>query len=69
MKINLILYLALAALTAGACSSPDRENTGEAVKSDSLNARTEYTCPMHPSVVSDRPGTCQDCKMELQVKS
>jgi hypothetical protein len=23
---------------------------------------------MHPTVVSDRPGTCPECKMELQVK-
>ena len=26
MKINLILYLAIAVLTAGACSSPKQEN-------------------------------------------
>lgn len=69
MKINLILSLALAVLTAGACSSPKQENAGETVTSDTLKVRTEYTCPMHPSVVSDRPGTCPECKMELQVKS
>lgn len=25
----------------------------------------EYTCPMHPTVVSDRPGTCPVCGMDL----
>jgi Cu(I)/Ag(I) efflux system membrane fusion protein len=25
----------------------------------------KYTCPMHPSVVSDRPGTCPICAMSL----
>ncbi len=24
-----------------------------------------YTCPMHPEVTGDRPGTCPKCGMEL----
>ena len=24
-----------------------------------------YTCPMHPEIVQERPGTCPTCKMEL----
>ena len=28
-----------------------------------------YTCPMHPSVVSDRPGACPVCGMALVRKS
>jgi len=30
---------------------------------------TEYTCPMHPEVVSDKPGTCPKCKMNLVPKN
>jgi len=26
----------------------------------------QYVCPMHPAVVSDRPGTCPICKMDLE---
>jgi P-type Cu+ transporter len=27
---------------------------------------TEYTCPMHPEVVTDRPGACPKCGMALE---
>jgi FtsP/CotA-like multicopper oxidase with cupredoxin domain len=29
------------------------------------DAPSEYTCPMHPEVVSDQPGHCPDCGMKL----
>lgn len=28
----------------------------------------QYTCPMHPEVVSDKPGKCPKCQMELEKK-
>ena len=28
-------------------------------------AKTQYHCPMHPTYVSDRPGRCPICKMDL----
>jgi Cu(I)/Ag(I) efflux system membrane fusion protein len=31
-------------------------------------APTQYTCPMHPSVISDRPGACPVCQMDLVPK-
>ncbi len=30
-----------------------------------LEARTEYTCPMHPEVVQNEPGSCPKCGMAL----
>ena len=33
-----------------------------------LQTRTQYTCPMHPEVVSDEPGNCPKCGMTLVPK-
>ena len=31
----------------------------------SVEAKTRYTCPMHPTIVSDHPGDCPICGMAL----
>lgn len=31
-------------------------------------AGTTYSCPMHPEVVQDHPGTCPKCGMTLKAK-
>jgi Cu(I)/Ag(I) efflux system membrane fusion protein len=36
---------------------------------DIANDQDTYTCPMHPTVVSDKPGTCPVCGMNLVRKS
>jgi len=33
-----------------------------------LQTRVQYTCPMHPEVVSDEPGSCPICGMTLMPK-
>lgn len=41
-----------------------------ACSGDKNSAQTEtYTCPMHPTVVSDRPGSCPVCGMDLVRKA
>jgi len=44
----------------GAFGSGAREYSAPA-----LETRIEYTCPMHPEVVSDQPGNCPKCGMTL----
>ncbi|MBZ0204010.1 MAG: hypothetical protein K8I03_13410 [Ignavibacteria bacterium] len=34
---------------------------------DSTDTKT-YTCPMHPEVISDKPGECPKCGMDLVLK-
>ena len=31
--------------------------------------RTEYTCPMHPEIVQDAPGSCPKCGMALEPRT
>jgi len=28
-------------------------------------AATQFTCPMHPEIISDKPGKCPKCEMDL----
>jgi RND family efflux transporter MFP subunit len=39
-----------------------------AITGDSATATELYTCPMHPQIVQDHPGTCPICGMELVPK-
>src|ERR1035437_4383377 len=33
------------------------------------SSRTEYTCPMHPQIVRDQPGSCPICGMALEPRN
>ncbi|MEM8589375.1 MAG: copper-translocating P-type ATPase [Pseudomonadota bacterium] len=40
--------------------------TSKGPSADSARAQTLYTCPMHPEIVQDRPGSCPKCGMALE---
>lgn len=54
-KIIFGLIILCSGLIFSACTE-EHEKHAEAVK---------YTCPMHPQIVNDGPGTCPICKMDL----
>ena len=61
-KLVVILVFAVStALVFNACSGSSKSGTEQTVKK-------EYTCPMHPEVISDKPGKCPKCGMELVEK-
>ncbi len=43
----------------------EKPHTEAAADGHEHAAGTRYTCPMHPSVVEDHPGSCPICKMDL----
>ncbi|MFD3003939.1 efflux RND transporter periplasmic adaptor subunit [Pontibacter toksunensis] len=53
--LNIFLLL-LFVLTAAACQSDEAHEHAEG---------TTYTCPMHPQIVQNEPGTCPICHMDL----
>jgi len=60
-KNSFFLTTMLLALIAGVAScSKGREHAEHA---------DTYTCPMHPTVISDKPGTCPVCGMDLVRKA
>jgi hypothetical protein len=53
-------------------SCKSNENKEAVIAVDTVKtsvSRKEYTCPMHPEIVSDTPATCPRCGMDLEIKS
>jgi Cu(I)/Ag(I) efflux system membrane fusion protein len=57
MKRYLNIFFVLVAILVAACSVEE--------KTHAEGEKATYTCPMHPQIVQDRPGTCPICFMDL----
>jgi membrane fusion protein, copper/silver efflux system len=57
-KSNWIVIAVIALLTLASCGGGEHAEHADT-----------YTCPMHPTVVSDRPSTCPVCGMDLVRKA
>ena len=70
-KICLIIVFAGVALLASfACNKGERSATSQGqaslgAKTAASEEKTLYTCPMHPTYISDKPGDCPICGMRL----
>lgn len=61
-KIGVYIFLVGAILSA--CTSGKKDDHSDHTAAQESTA-TKYTCPMHPNVVQDGPGTCPVCGMDL----
>ncbi|MBC8053892.1 MAG: efflux RND transporter periplasmic adaptor subunit [Sphingobacteriaceae bacterium] len=60
-KYTVIGITLLAMTLIYACGSPESSDDS----SHPVTKTEKYTCPMHPQIVQDKPGTCPICKMDL----
>ena len=52
------------------CCSEGGDVTAKSVGPlNGMTASVEYTCPMHPEIVSDHPGSCPKCGMALESRA
>ena len=62
-----ILILCLSIATSVFILSCENKKS-ETEQSHTHAAGVQYTCPMHPEVISNKPGTCPQCGMDLVEK-
>jgi len=64
---NRITIISCLAIFLVACNS----NQAPKQATDTISKKItgiRYTCPMHPAIVTNKPGTCPKCGMELVEK-
>jgi len=67
-KISIIFSIATLFLFAATSCQPSKNNEEhehEHSMSEGDSTKIAYTCSMHPEVISDEPGKCSKCGMEL----
>ena len=64
-KLNNLLYILLLFSVFISCKN-NKDNELSKNSQSQLN-KMVYSCPMHPEVVSDKPGVCPKCNMDLEL--
>lgn len=62
--VNILALLLLVSIGILSCKGKDGKSPAHA----GHEQHQQYTCPMHPQIVKDKPGTCPICGMDLVKK-
>ena len=65
--VKLFFTVAILLATVSFANAQSTKNTQPKSKTDTA-AKAVYICPMHPEVISDKPGKCPKCGMDLVKK-
>jgi Cu(I)/Ag(I) efflux system membrane fusion protein len=68
-RIMVVPFLLLCLLGLAACQQKGSETPTVEAHDHASEAKVEYTCPMHPFIIKDKPGACPICGMDLVKKS
>jgi hypothetical protein len=61
-----MLTVAMFAFQGVSYAQHDHKTSQEKSSPNGLQVKESYTCPMHPDIVSDKPGKCPKCDMTLE---
>ena len=68
-KQFVVIIASILALSASHTANAEHSHHGRQTGQEAMQLQ-KYTCPMHPEVVTDRPGACPKCGMRLvRIKS
>ena len=66
--LNAALATAIGIAVFGFAGCKDSKATQSNSTQSGVSSKIQYTCPMHPEVVQDKPGRCPKCGMALVEK-
>ncbi len=67
--LSILVVTVISAITISCGGNKTKETSSEMKDTSStVVAGVQYTCPMHPEVISDKPGSCPKCGMDLVKK-